>query len=219
MKETYKIWSDSCQSVPTVYLHSFADDGEGVWRTCHEMNCPPFNLVSVHGIDLDAALTPWPAPGVRRGQPPFGGKADEHLEELLHVTMPEVERQLEAPSSYQIMAGYSLAGLFALWSVYRTDAFRRFACVSGSLWYPDFFTFLQTNELKAEPECCYFSLGDKEAQTRHPLMSKVNVCTQEAYEIIRNKGISTCFEWNPGNHFTAPNERMAKAIRWVLEHK
>lgn len=34
------------------------------------------------------------------------------------------------------IAGYSLAGLFALYALYKTDVFTRVASMSGSLWFP-----------------------------------------------------------------------------------
>ena len=70
--------------------------------------------------------------------------------------------------------------------------------------------------MPSHPECIYFSLGDKESKTRHPLMSTVDACTREAVGTISSLGIRTTFESNPGNHFTSPALRTAKAIRWML---
>ena len=215
----FRVWTENKAEVPTVYLHSFKGEGEDVWKMCHELDCPPFNLVSIHNIDLDSALTPWPAPGIRKGQEPFGGQALQHLEQIMNETMNSVEYQLSNKSSYNILAGYSLAGLFALWSAWQTDCFKRFACVSGSLWYPHFLSYLQQNELKYRPEYIYFSLGNKESQTRHPLMSQIDDCTEKTCRLIASLCIPTIYETNPGNHFTEPAKRMAKAIKWLLEQK
>ena len=215
----FKVWSDSKSSVPTVYLHSFRGEGEDVWKACHDISCPPFNLVSIHDINLDAALTPWPAQSIRKGQSPFGGKAKIHLEEIINKIMYEVENQLIYKSSYNILAGYSLAGLFALWGAWQTEKFKCIACVSGSLWYPDFLDYLQNTKLTHHPECIYFSLGNKESRTHHPLMSQIDDCTEQAYRLINTIGIPTIYESNPGNHFTDPDKRMAKAIKWILEQQ
>lgn len=211
-----KIWNECTDSVPTVYIHAFTGDGEDVWKACHESGCPPFNLAVVHHFDFDNDLTPWPADNVRKGAPPFRGNAPAHLEELLRVQMPEVESRLPAPSLYIAQAGYSLAGLFTLWSVWQTDVFRRAACVSASLWYPRFTDFLAARQPACVPERIYFSLGDKESRTRHPLMSRVDVCTRSAHALVGSMGITTRFDMNPGNHFTEPDKRMAKAIAWML---
>ena len=82
MKTT--IWKGAAdRSLPTVYIHSVAGDGHNVWNRCKEMGCPEFNLVSIHDFDFEGELTPWPAPGVRKGLPMFNGNAEAHLEKLL----------------------------------------------------------------------------------------------------------------------------------------
>ena len=84
-----------------------------------------------------------------------------------------------------VIAGYSLAGLFALWATWNSGYFRRVASVSGSLWYPGFTDYIRNNEPKSGcgeksgPEKAYFSLGDRESRTRHPLMSRVDACTAD----------------------------------------
>ena len=69
-------------------------------------------VAAVEGVDWNRELTPWPAPPVARGQPDFGGGADALLGELAGRILPEVEAELR-PSARWI-AGYSLAGLFAV---------------------------------------------------------------------------------------------------------
>ena len=121
-----------------------------------------------------------------------------------------------------VIAGYSLAGLFALWAAWNSGYFRRVASVSGSLWYPGFTDYIRDNAPKSGCgektglEKAYFSLGDRESRTRHPLMSRVDACTAEVVERVRSYGIETTFEWNPGNHFDHPDLRMARALAWLL---
>ena len=96
------------------------------------------------------------------------------------------------------------------------------ASVSGSLWYPGFTDYIRDNAPKAGLRegtslgKAYFSLGDRESRTRHPLMSRVDACTAEVVERVRSYGIETTFEWNPGNHFDHPELRMARALAWLL---
>lgn len=212
----FKIWNDTGASVPTVYVHTFVGDGSDIWEACHRAKCPPFNLVANYGSNLDDALTPWPAEGVRKGQAPFQGKAEAHLNEVLNQIVPEVEQSLPSPSSYLAMAGYSLAGLFTLWTAWKTTRFKRLACVSSSFWYPDFCDFIRKQPMLNHPECIYFSLGNQEAKTRHPLMKEVEHCTLNVLEYIKEQHIATTYEVNQGNHFTEPAVRTAKAIHWML---
>ena len=213
----YKIWNDSNDSVPTVYIHSFVGDGEDVWKAAHEMECPPFNLVSIYDFKGDEDLSPWRAENIWKGQPPFAGKSEDHLRTICETIIPEVEKALPAPSSYLVMTGYSLAGLFTLWSAFHTNVFQRMACVSASFWYPDFTEYIHTHSLCTHPDAIYFSLGDKESHTKHPLMKLVEDKTHEVYEYIQSLGIASTFEMNQGNHFKDSDKRTAKAISWLLK--
>ena len=212
----YTLWNDQKVSVPTIYIHSFVGNGEDVWKAAHEMNCPPFNLVAIHDFNGDYDLTPWEAANVWKGQPPFAGNAMEHLKEISEELVPEIEACLPAPSSYRCMVGYSLAGLFTMWTCWQSSVFERIACVSASFWYPDFIEFISMNSMMYIPKAIYFSLGDKESKTKHPLMKQVEECTKTVFSLAENLKIRTIFEMNAGNHFTEPDKRQAKAILWLL---
>ena len=110
------------------------------------------------------------------------------------------------------IAGYSLAGLFALYAMYRCDAFDRAASISGSLWYPHFREFAAEHEMPRRPDRIYLSLGDKEKKTRHPLLKTVQDNTEALAKHYRQLGIEVTFELNPGNHFEAVDFRSAKGI-------
>ena len=215
--EKIRIWSGGKTALPTVYIHSVAGDGHQVWEACRRIGCPNFNLVSVHDFDFEGELTPWTAPGVRKGQPPFKGNAERYLTELLDRIMPETEAKLPAPPLYNALAGYSLAGLFALWSVWKTDRFVRIACGSASFWYPGFIEYAVSHPMVRRPDFVSLSLGDNESGTKHPVMSRVGECTDKILELLEGQAIPYCFEINPGNHFTEPDLRLAKAIARMLD--
>lgn len=115
------------------------------------------------------------------------------------------------------IAGYSLAGLFAVYAAYHTDAFARIVSASGSLWYPDFLEYTQGHTLCRVPDKMYFSLGDREAKTKNHCLCLVEERTRTLYEKYSGQGIPTKFELNPGNHFMDAVGRMARGIRWILE--
>lgn len=220
----YTIWLDesagltATTSMPVVYIHSFRGNGEDVWQACREMpGCHPVVLVSVNnpGGGLDNELSPWPTPAVWKGQAPYKGQAAAHLKWMTEECMPEVEVPLRAMGILQqipMIAGYSLAGLFALWAGWTSGNFARVASVSGSLWYPGFTDFIRDNAPVGHIGKVCISLGDRESHTRHPLMSQVDTCTAAVVEAVKTRGIDTVFEWNPGNHFDHPERRMARAI-------
>ena len=147
---------------------------------------------------------------------PFTGGADDYLRQLVEEIIPEAEKELPGPPAWRGIAGYSLAGLFALYAVYQTDVFSRVGCMSGSLWFPGFKEYIFSHEPKRRPDCIYFSLGDKEAKTRNPVLKTVQENTEEIQTFYQNKGIDTVFRLNPGNHFVQGSERTVAGIQWLL---
>ena len=150
----------------------------------------------------------------------LAGKADAHLDSIIANAIPKIEDFLSEysvkPSSYYI-AGYSLAGLFALYSAYRCDQFEGIVSASGSLWYPGLMNYMDEHEISPKIQKAYFSLGDQEAKTSHPLMSQVEKNTGEIQRKLSGT-IKTIFELNEGNHFKDADLRLAKGIAWILSN-
>ena len=155
-------------------------------------------------------LSPWNAPAVF-GNEDFGSGAGAALKAVLKELEP-----LDKAKNYYI-GGYSLAGLFALWSAYQTDVFTGVAAASPSIWFPGFLDYMKTQTLQAGS--VYLSLGDREEKTRNPVMSTVGNCIREACEILQETGADCVLEWNRGNHFREPDRRTAKAFAWVIWKK
>ena len=124
-----------------------------------------------------------------------------------------------SPRICRIVAGYSLAGLFATWTALNSSAFSRIASASGSLWYPDFAHFVAESPLACPIDYAYFSLGSKEAKTPSRLLRNVETGTDEVVAAFRSKGVPTQFESNPGNHFKEPALRMARGITWAISQQ
>ncbi len=198
---------------PVIYTHIPNEEAAAVAALLKGTNAI---LVSVEQIDWNCDLTPWPAPGVFRNQGDFVGGADAYLNELTEHIVPAVEAQLGFIPSFRAIAGYSLAGLFAVYALYRTDIFQHAATISGALWYDGFLDFMKKNGPKRLPERVYFSLGDREKASRNPRLAAVEDCTAEAEKLIRGLGTETILEMNPGNHFMNVPERIEKGLRWLL---
>ncbi|MCR5702467.1 MAG: esterase [Lachnospiraceae bacterium] len=165
-----------------------------------------YHLLAVKVEDWNEELSPWEADAVF-GDKGFGAGASDTLAEIIGLCTDK--------SRDYYIGGYSLAGLFALWSAYQTDVFRGVAAVSPSIWFPRFLDYIKANTIKTGN--VYLSLGDKEAKTRNQIMSKVSDRIEEAYELLRNRQVNTVLEWNKGNHFAQPEVRMAKGFAWVLK--
>ena len=202
---------------PLIVLNTFGDEGEAVYAAVRSLTKKDFSMLVVSGMDWNRDLSPWGAKAVFKNDAPFGGKADEFLDKLLDQAIHNAVSELGCKPQFIAIAGYSLAGLFALYSLYRTDVFSRAASASGSFWFPGFLEFASSREFVGKPEKLYLSLGDAEARTRNPVMATVQDNTEKLAVLYRGRGLDTVFELNPGNHFKDPALRMAKGIRSILE--
>lgn len=162
-------------------------------------------------------LSPWPASRAFRGGEDFAGKAKEYLEILTGSILPAVEAEFVTPPAHRGIAGYSLAGLFALYALCETPLFDRAASMSGSLWYDGFVPYVKRKGFERAPQRVYFSLGMQEKAARNPRLAQVEACTLEIYQFMKAYGVEAVFERHPGGHFQDVPQRMVKGVRWILQ--
>ena len=214
--ELYGLKTDD-SILPLVVLNC-DEDASGIYELCRQTGSPGFILAVISGFDWNSDLSPWPHDPVFKGTPPFAGKADAYLSLITDSLLPQIEAELDRHGkkvSFRALVGYSLAGLFALYSAYRCDMFERIVSASGSLWYSGFLDYVQNHPLSPNVKHIYLSLGDKESRTSHPLMKTVEDNTKRIYEILSDK-TDVYFEFNEGNHFQDPALRTAKGISCIL---
>ena len=126
----------------------------------------PFSLVAIKVNDWNSELTPWSAPPVF-GKNPFGEGAEDTLSFITYQMLPMLqEKGIE--TSHCLLGGYSLAGLFSLWSSYQTDKFAGIAAASPSVWFSKWLEYAQANH--PQVRTIYLSLGDKEGKAKNPVM-------------------------------------------------
>ena len=174
-----------------------------------------FYLLFVSVPDWNRDLSPWKA-----DEPSYfaGGGADY----LDFVTGPVLDETMRSagnidPARLGII-GYSLAGLFSLWSAYRTDLFKTAASCSGSLWYDGFVGFMRSSGVKRKMSV-YLSLGVREERSRNRFFSLIGDRTREALEILKsdNNVEDAVLTMNPGGHGTDAEKRVCEALKWCLE--
>ena len=209
------------EEIPVVIINTFENNGKDIFLECAKINCRNYILVAISNLNWNDDLTPWFAPKLNNSDKDFMGKADEYIRVLIDDIIPQVKRhiidELNIKISYYSIAGYSLAGLFALYCAYKTDLFKKVASASGSFWYPRFFEFIRENKISSSVCKIYFSLGNKECKTKNEVMSTVEANTIKIEKIYKEAGINTCYEENEGNHFKNVNLRLAKGIKWILD--
>lgn len=175
-----------------------------------------FNHIAIHIDKWNAELTPWESDPIF-GKIPFGKGAhetftyikDSLLKNLQYLPSPGI------PDTIFFLGGYSLAGLFALWSAYQSPCpLEGIAACSPSVWFKDWLSYASSHS--PHTNYAYLSLGDKEHHTKTKIMSTVNSDIQEQYELFRKGEILTELEWNHGNHFQDNGIRMGKGFLWLM---
>ena len=198
-----------CGIVYAVMDHQSAEE---IWCLLKERGLA---LAAISGVDWNRELSPWSAPKAFQNGADFGGQASVLLDVLTRQIISLTEEHLRCVPEFRGIAGYSLAGLFALWAVYQTDLFDRAASISGSLWFDGFLDFMRANTPKAK--LVYLSLGDREKELKKPRLAVVDDCTVQAVELLRAQGVSTVFEMNRGGHFRDIPTRIARGIQELKE--
>ena len=160
-------------------------------------------------------LSPWEAPAVW-GKESFGGKAGDALRFLTEWGIPTLKQQYPLPENVKIiLGGYSLAGLFALWTSTQTALFSGVAAASPSVWFPGWMEFEQQHPIQAQR--IYLSLGDREERTRNATMAAVGDNIRALHRELAGRSKDCTLEWNNGGHFKDADLRTARAFRWAME--
>lgn len=174
-------------------------------------------LLALPEANWEHAFTPWHAPKLFAKGADFGGGADATLQQLTATILPTAERELGLQPQWRGLLGYSLAGLFALYTAYRSDFFQRIASVSGSLWFDGWADFTAAHTPTPLPQAMYFSLGDKEAQSRNPRMAAVQTATEAVFTQWQQYACPSTLEINAGGHFDNVPQRLAQAAAWLIK--
>lgn len=177
-------------------------DEEVAWLSSHSSTT--FTLVAFRISDWNVELSPWRAPAVF-GREDFGEGASKTLCYVLDELVPKFK------GNRYCLGGYSLAGLFALWSGYQTDVFSSVVGASPSVWFPKWIEFAESHQMKANR--VYLSLGDKEPKAKNPVMALVGECIERMHELL---DCEKAMEWNEGNHFKDNALRTAKGLTWAI---
>ena len=205
------------------------------------------SLVNV-GADLwEENFSPWCAPRVFAKGPNFGDGAQKTLDTLINQVIPWAESELTESPAYRVLVGYSLAGLFSLWTGVSqqvacgcqpgtattpqlsgpgapyVDAsvatFQRIGAVSGSFWFPGLLDYVD-QQLRGGVvglTHAYLSLGDREARTPNPQIMHVRENAELLASRLESAGITSMFELNRGNHFQNVEGRIQKALDWLVK--
>ena len=165
----------------------------------------------------DNDLSPWESKGIKGKY--FNGDGIKTLNFIKNDFFPFFENKFpEIKNKPKIVGGYSLSGLFSLYCFYSTDIFNAVGGMSPSLWFEDWFKFMNDHHVNNKDSYIYLSLGDlEEKSTTKPLDIGINV--KKMYDIVKkDSNVKDCiYELNKGGHFNDGEERTSKGFAWLLE--
>lgn len=213
-----EIYPSAGKNCPVIYMNVISAENEVILEELKRMGCPDFSLVTISNLEWNHDMAPWDIPSISPNDTPCTGGADAYLNLLINEILPKAEETISGVS-WRGIAGYSLAGLFAIYSMYHTDVFSRIAGMSSSLWFPGFQQYAMSHALKKRPEHIYISLGDKESKTRNPYLKSVQTNTEKLVDYYRKEQIDIAFILHAGGHFTESVKRVAMGIQWMLSRE
>lgn len=196
------------EKAPLVLLHASQEEAAQIYGGIRT-RCM---LVCIDGTDWPKDFTPWQAPGLRAGEM-FSGGAEAYLTRLNMEVLPQVEAMLPAPATGRYLCGYSLAGLFALWSWLRGMNWTGVGCFSGSVWYDGFAVWAQAQ--KPVPAALALSIGQREKRTQIPRMAQGETCMRCLAQTWAER-MPVSFALEPGGHFTDVPGRIVRGIDRLL---
>ena len=212
----YRLAREGESTSPLIVLNQYQDDTDDTVREIKNLTKWPFNLLAIHGLDWNDDLTPWPMGPIGKGDAARKGLADIYLgrlEELINL----VKKENGLSPTWIGIAGYSLGGLFALYSGFKSNTFSRIASCSGSFWYEGFLPYCESHKLSEKVDRIYLSLGDKESRSKNHILATVEDNTKKIFGIIKDQGRQTTLVMNRGGHFIDAAKRTAMGIAYLLD--
>ncbi len=216
MESLYQVYQGTLgPEAPCVYLVGIGQGNADVGELVAGRSCT-YACVPVASWDDD--LTPWPAPGLYRGDADFAGNADRFYKDLTDGLIPKIERAHGLRPSARGLAGYSLAGLFSLYEFVRHGDVAAVAGVSPSLWYDGWIPFVQDAHMDGGGRFAYISIGSQEKRGSPARLRTVEDHVLQTARILESKGVEVTCSIGPGNHFQHVQKRLGAAIDVLDAH-
>ena len=190
------VFESAAPNKPVIYLNTYGREGAQIVQYLTDIGCQDFSLVAVSKLEWNHDMVPWDIPPIFKNGASYTSGADEYLRLLINQIIPKAESLLKGTPVWRGIAGYSLAGLFALYSIY----------------------VVSRTPVK-KPADIFFSLGDRECRTQNSLLRCVQQNTESIERYYHEQGIDTTFQLNPGNHFKDVVQRTAAGLQWLLSRE
>lgn len=173
-----------------------------------------FTLFVYECDDWFSDFSPW---SFDAGFQKFGDGGPALRDWIVNEAIPYADAGFPRNNGYAA-AGYSLAGLFALWVYYDTGIFNGVACCSGSLWFEGWDKYADGAK-GPDNGVVYMSLGGKEPGSGNALTASIGVQYHKQKKRIEKDSKLRAFNFvtNSGGHFSDPNGRVLKGLKWLVD--
>ena len=90
--KTISIFPSFEVNTPIIYLNTFSNEGQKVFKAAQAAGCPSFTLVTISDLDWNHDMVPWDSPPAFKNAAPCTGGADDYLR-LLTVRSSQRQRR------------------------------------------------------------------------------------------------------------------------------
>lgn len=211
----YRFYSGGEEDLPLFVIPCFDNSSNQLVNLLANENIK-INIIFIYDLNWSNDLTPREATYFLKGEVNCEGNADVLIDFITNFLCNDIIKKFNLRPSFKAFIGLSLGGLFAIYLAFKTNYFKKIGSVSGSLWYPKFVDFIENSKVLDGVSTIYISLGDEEKNTKNELMKNVEVDTLRCFDLIKGEVSNSFFEFTKGNHFKKINERIIKAIKYLL---
>lgn len=205
----YLLCGDAANPDRCIYYLGLPQEEAGTRKLTEGLPCP---VVYIAITEWDDQLTPWPAKGLYVSDSDFKGEAPQTLARLVNEFIPQFEAARGWTIAHRSIAGYSLAGLFAVYAFANCSVFESVASMSGSFWYEGWVDYLASLHPDKQGCFAYLSLGDKERKAKEKILHSVQDNTDATAAIMKSWGAQVESTLVPGGHFDHIYERVSAGL-------
>ena len=93
--KTISIFPSFEVNTPIIYLNTFSNEGQKVFKAAQAAGCPSFTLVTISDLDWNHDMVPWDSPPAFKNAAPCTGGADDYLRLLTEEIIPTAEKEID----------------------------------------------------------------------------------------------------------------------------
>ena len=174
---------------PIIYLNTFSDEGQKVYEAVQAAGCPPFTLVSISNLDWNHDMAPWDSPPAFKNAEPCTGGANDYLWFLTKEIIPVAEKEISGAPQRRGIAGYSLAWLFALYAIHKTNLFPW----GEHIWLPRMKEYLSPTSQSADQTVYTFPWWTRRVKPETQFFEKSDKTQMRFTPSIESRRLTQCF--------------------------